>query len=671
MTSTSPPHPPPLPEAAGALIDAPADSLWAWLHRNRHATVPAFLPVAALIVAVAVRIADAAQYVLPAAVAVVAMTAFFARFKWDRPVEVLYAILSAVCACGWLAFAAVAGIGRTALITLAALSLAWGIPYWRHKRPRPKVDNAALIAEWDEWWQHHAPGWGLGGSKVTGITFKGPMETLVVQLWRGRQSVRDVDNIAHLIESALDGYVRHGMVRVRVNPLNPSQALIRLRRENPLAKNMDWDPSLVPASATGPAPIGVSESGEPILTPLLANWFIIGRSRSGKSNELSEFLATLTGVPDARTWLIDMKGGRAARPWLPALDWCAVTIEEARLMLRVAAAETGARSMHAYDGHEQLQPTQEVPALCIVIDETHEVTSTTRGDTECANLLEPIASMGMGVAVYVIILTQYGALEESVRTEQVRLNLSHRMCFQVEEQRHGAFALSDFAALDASKLEHPGEFYWKRGPRAASEPGRGHEMSHDLVREIAARNSQVKRPSLLLYASGYQGTYDARWTRLPGAFRKLAPQAQAVTAASPPDTQEAPVDIPRSNGDEIRADAEMRAQRIEDEVAEVHASGRTEPPKVDDLALRRKINQQKAEFARALQEAPEAGISPARLMEVTGMPRSTLNAHLTALTSDGAVIKVGRGAYRAAAGMDVAEAMEKIRKGDDRLLAKA
>ena len=45
-------------------------------------------------------------------------------------------------------------------------------------------------------------------------------------------------------------------------------------------------------------PIGRGEDGKTVFAPMLQNWFIIGRLRSGKSNELVRtFLASITGLP--------------------------------------------------------------------------------------------------------------------------------------------------------------------------------------------------------------------------------------------------------------------------------------------------------------------------------------------------------------------------------------
>jgi hypothetical protein len=108
-----------------------------------------------------------------------------------------------------------------------------------------------------------------------------------------------------------------------------------------------WDGALCPASVTALAPIGKDESGEWVFAPLLTNWFQIGRTRSGKSNELSTLLASWTGCADALPpWIIDLKGGRSARPWAEGADWIATTIEEARLVPAAGAAEVRARAEH-------------------------------------------------------------------------------------------------------------------------------------------------------------------------------------------------------------------------------------------------------------------------------------------------------------------------------------
>lgn len=664
----SAPHPPSLPGAEDGRSLLPG---WVtWLRRNRHVTVP--LAVAPLFAAAGAAASGThvGTYVGACSVILAGTVWVFAPHKWDRPAEVWFARLSAVVAGGWLTAAAVTGLSWWTAIPLIVLAVAWGIPWWRHKRPREKHATAKLIAEWDAWWQYHAHRWDLAGSSVIDVLLSDVHETLVVQLWAGVQTSRMAQDAAAKIESALKGYVRHGMLRVRHVKHDPSKAHVVLRRENPLGGEIGWDPSLVPSTITEPAPIGRSENGTAILTSLLVNLFIIGRTGSGKSNELSAILATITAVPDARAWLIDRKGGRAARPWMPALDWVATDIEEIRVMLRAADAEVRARALNAYDGNETLRPTSEVPALFLIVDEAAEVTGYS-GEEYCSRLLASVTAMGRAVAVHVIVLTQYGALAESVRTEQTRSNLKNRLCFAVAKPEHGAFALSDWDKLDASRLEAEGEFYFQQGPTSPSEPGRGPHMPHDLVRQIAARNGALPRRNLILYASDYQEAYDTRWTRLPDAFVPLAPQAQnAPRKPLPREVETRTVDTPRDTPAGDRAEAVARAQQIEDEIADTPDIP-LNPAAASDSAVRARLLQGEARFAATLAMAGDEGVSPKRLVIMSGMSRSWVHDKLRLLIDHAAVIKVGDGAYRQAEGKDVAAELDAIRDGQARLLASA
>jgi len=93
------------------------------------------------------------------------------------------------------------------------------------------------------------------------------------------------------------------------------------------------------------------------MADLRVNRFTIGMTRWGKSNDLLVALANLSGCPDAVSVVIDLKGGRSARPVLAAsaAEHVIITIDEARMFLRMSVAEIKARAMYAYDGEEQLR----------------------------------------------------------------------------------------------------------------------------------------------------------------------------------------------------------------------------------------------------------------------------------------------------------------------------
>lgn len=645
-----------------------------WMRRHRHLTVPLLLVPAVFPAAgLALHTSRWRAETLIASGVVLACVWFFAPHKWDRPAERFYAIASVAAAGGWLTFAAYRGFSRWTWIAAVVLAALWGVPWWWHKRVRLYSSSARLVRSWNSWWQANSHLWNGQGSGVIDLDPRRDVEELRIQLVPGVHHAEVVKDWLPRIESALQGYVRHGMVRGQVDPRNPSQALIQLRRENPLRDDVEWDPKQAPSTITQPAPIGKHGAGNWVKTLLLRNWFVLGMTRWGKSNWLSAFLATVSQCDDALPWLIDMKGGRATRPWLPALDWAAVTIDEARLLLGCALAEIQARAEDAESETEQLEPTPEVPALFVIIDETHEVTSLPVGDTECAVQLSRVVSLGNGLAVYGVVATQYGSLDESVRFAQTRANLDGRVCFHVASSRDGQFALEDWAKLDASRLDVPGSFYYQLGARASVEDAKGPHMPHALVRMIAAANGKLRasRPPLRLYcgdrpisdqpgAPTWQQVYDDRWRRLPAKFWKDAPQCDGLAVpgpASPPVA--APAPSPAAAG--LAADAAAIAARIEADIAgtpDINPGQLARIP--SEIELETETLRKMAMFARLLTDA-DPHITPKDLVSKSGMSRAWIMAMLPDLVTDEVVINSGKGQYRAVPGADVWAAIEAIR----------
>lgn len=108
------------------------------------------------------------------------------------------------------------------------------------------------------------------------------------------------------------------------------------------------------------------------------NVLIAGVTGSGKSNLLQVFIAQLARCVDVVVFMIDLKGGRAARPWMvpwiqgftprPVIDWLATTREEAALMLQALWAAREARSRSGAGG-EKILPSADLPAILLLCDE--------------------------------------------------------------------------------------------------------------------------------------------------------------------------------------------------------------------------------------------------------------------------------------------------------------
>ena len=598
-----PPAPPPVPYESEAELVRAHLRMWRFAARNRHVTIPLIVPVG-MLAAGAVLAGEHATFEAGVIGAAASVTTWFTapskwspepRIKdWRWTSEIAYARSTVGGGTLWLFLAAIFGPGQTWLeVMLGALCAAWGGLFWWHKRPRDKRArrrHERRVRDLNMWWQMHAPGWGAGGSGITDVRDHDGMESWLVQLWGGKQTIGTIKALIPLLESALAGYVHHGMSRPELNKANPSQVWIHLKREDPLREAIEWDDSMASGDITDPAALGVKETGGWLRESLRSGFFILGRTRWGKSNQLSVMLAKATKCRNARILLIDMKGGRAARPWLAGVDWVATTMDEVRIALACMRAEAKARAAYAYNGEEQLEPTEDVPTWIVVIDETYEVTSESAGDAQCAAMLATIASQGQGVEVYPWVLSQYGGLAETVRTEQTRSNLNSRMCFQTEAQEHGTFALGEDArrGIDTTKIAVKGGFYFRRDSKTAPEQVRGPEFPHALAKATARRNAELterhSRPVRLYcgaqpIAAGdgpvptWQQVFDARWDRLPAEFRRDAPQASSLDNPAPPED-----DVTPANKISMRP-VHPEAERINAEV--------DEDPDVSDEDIRR------------------------------------------------------------------------------------
>lgn len=689
-----PAYPPAIAQAGKRESEALAVRAFRGTRRNRHLSVPLAVPPVMWTAGEILHANGLGGYTAVGGTALAAAVWFFAPHKWTaadgapRGPEVWYARLSAAGGAGLVAaianFGAASGTpGEVLGGLLVAGSGTWGFFWWRHKRPRGMKRRQKMTSAWDAWWQHHCPAWGLQGSRVIDAAEHGVTIRVRVQLWAGRQSIVQVRQAVHLIESALEGLVDIGMIRVEGVKRNPSQADLFFKQENPLAQVVEWDPALAPRSVHEQAVDGLTETGQWKTVPMRVNKFVIGKTRSGKSNDLLVSVAQLSACPDSRQVVIDLKGGRSARPLLEAsaVDYVITTVDEARLYELMLTREIRARAMYWYDGNEQLEATADHPAIHTLIDEVNGLTSVQNGDTECASHLAAIASKGSGLEVYVEVYTQYGALEDSVRTEQTRSNLALRKVYAVEEARHGEFAISEYHKFDASRLEEKGTHLLKLG-KTFPEQIRSPKMPHDLLRSITAANARrlAPRPRWVLAcgeepcpAGGtWQEWWDARWLRLEPAFREISPQYRAAAGSAPVPPAE-PVVI--GDGAVIIAPAPSAPGEGDGASVAARIEAETQGP---DFAPDKRIvarvgdvmRMQKDRFADALAGTPE-GISPAQLAEDSGMGRTWIHQMLASLVEHGAVTQVRRGLYVAAPGADIHHAIAEVEGSADALFREA
>ena len=690
---------PPVPVAAKRQSEALVPAAFRRARRDRHVSVPLAVPPVMWITGEVLHACAVAPETAVASIAIGGAVWFFAPHKWDRPAEQWYARLSAAGTGAYLSLAAWLGAssglpGEILGGTLVAGGAAWGIPWWRHHRPRGRRRREKMLARWQAWWEIHCHDWNLAGSRVIDAAEQGVTVRLRIQLWAGRQSVQNMQQVVHLIESGLQGMAEAGRVRVEVVRSDPSQVDVFIKRENPLREPVAWDAALAPASVHDDWTPGVTETGAQRHMRQRASSFVIGATRTGKSNRLLVRVLCLAGCPDALTVLIDLKGGRSARPVLAsqAADYVITDVSEARLWLRLACEEIEARAKNCYTGTEQLEATEEVPAVFTVIDETHGLTSIPKGNTQCANDLSTLASQGAGLEFYADVYTQHGSLESSVRTEQTRMNLPVRVVYRVEHPSHAAFAIPEYNKLDASKLEEQGTCYAKDGPRTRPEQVRDVYMPHDLfAREAPAAVRCAGKPrEWILYAGGrpcpaggtWQQWWNTRWLRLDPAFHDISPQYQEAAAKAAAGKAAAASVLPeagvtvgpartvtvtpspaasgRSEGAEVAARIDAEASAPEDFTPSRKAVSR----------LGAVMREQKEAWASALASAV-AGITANQLSAKSGMRRTWTYDTLKALAGAGVVIQPERGLWAPVPGADIEAAVDAVEAGNELLLRQA
>jgi len=191
------------------------------------------------------------------------------------------------------------------------------------------------------------------------------------------------------------------------------QVHIRVATENAMAQEHPIPDDLGLLSVERPLPIGVHADRSPATIRLrFACGILVGQTDSGKSNTLNVITHQLVRCADTLVWAIDCSGnGRMPRPWImawyegqaeaPAIDWAAVTPEEALLMAQAAIniinGRTAAYQRRMFEADEDKLPVgPDVPQIIIVVDEFADLPE----DVKAA--LETVSNTGRGAGVRLV-----------------------------------------------------------------------------------------------------------------------------------------------------------------------------------------------------------------------------------------------------------------------------
>lgn len=428
-------------------------------------------------------------YVLGVTSTAVAMVlATGASFRLDRISERIYASSVISIAGVWSAAAVKFGPWHDPLPTfLGAAVIVAGLPWWTHRRRRVRVRVDRTIQAWP----NIAEAVGLAGSRVLSAVVD-------VWGWRARLSLRAGQTVADVIAQvpAIESGIgtRPGAVRVEPDPAHAGRVLMRVLAADPHAEAIPW-PGVSVHSITQPITLGVFEDAEPVRVSLLRRHGLLGGiAGSGKSGVLNVIVANLAACPDVVLWAIDLKGGMELRPWMSCLDRLATTPSEAARLLRDAVAIVEARARAMAEGESRVwEPSQQHPALVIIVDEYAELAEHAPGAADAA---DSVARRGRAVAVTLLAATQRPT-QQAMGRGAVRSQMDVRVCLRVRERRDVDLVLGQgmlAAGWSAHTLDAPGKFLLSAEGHNTPRRARAYLVTDDDVRAEAARWTPFRPP---------------------------------------------------------------------------------------------------------------------------------------------------------------------------------
>ena len=407
----------------------------------------------------------------------------------DRPAERIYAGAVTMTVGGWLTAATALGPATAPMPVVAAtLTLLCALPWWVSHRRRAKVRLDRMLESWPE----IAQAVGLAGSQVMSATVD-------VWGWRARfrltrgQTIRDVIAKIPGIESGLGTF--RGAVRVHPTPDDLANRFeLRVLDTDPHADSIIW-PGPSVTSITEPIDLGPFEDAVSCRVLFLRRHGLAGGATgAGKSGWLNVLMGNLVACRDVVIWGIDLKKGMELAPWASCIDRLATTAEEARVLLANAVAILEARAaLLAERGQRVWEPTPDMPALVIIIDEYAELADDAADAVKHAN---SVARRGRAVAVNLIAATQRPT-QKAMGQGAVRSQMDIRICFRVRERRDVDLILGQgmlTAGWNAHTLNAPGKFLISAAEHDTPRRARAYLVTDEAVVDTASRYADFRPP---------------------------------------------------------------------------------------------------------------------------------------------------------------------------------
>ena len=362
----------------------------------------------------------------------------------------------------------------------------------------------------------------------------------------------------------------------------PGELIIGIRTVDLAVRDAAYHPMTTPWPDTEPSPFadwfpeaasirdhaiwGFSpEDGSPLTLELFSQIGgrtvgVIGMTGSGKSNLLNNVREHITRCPDAR--LVQLNGAHMGDEltWKPlsALTLCGPVATDQTVRNNIAEAlaalcllVTNRSATLAQTGHSTFQPTEDEPAVAVVINEVDEIVKHVPG---AGAALEFLASKQRKSAVCLLVATQRAVIA-ALGGGAVRANMSEVLVGTVAratESRHATGAETEIPDIRDYSKGAPG-YFQRFDPHSKTVTGRGRalllgkppeELAY-INRLVAARQHQrdwaiPDMPPLALdggqtAATATSGTTAHDIVAMRARLADISqPTAPAATAAPPP-----------------------------------------------------------------------------------------------------------------------------------------
>ena len=464
---------------------------WAWRYRSELA--PLYLVTATALLAWMLHLTHPQWWPVILAVTVLAgcgLAVIGHRFGLPTRIDCLYAAAVVTATGGWVAAATAMGpLAWPLPHLLVAGGLILAVPWWVHRRRRARVRVERKLEAWPE----IARAVGLAGSQVMAAVVD-------VWGWRARfrlargQTIDEVRAKLSAIESGLG--IFRGAARVYPTPDDLANRFeLRVLDTDPHAGAIEW-PGPSVTSITEPIELGPFEDASPARVLFLRRHGLLGGATgSGKSGGLNVLMGNLSACRDVVIWAIDLKNGMELQPWASCIDRLVTNLAQACALLRDAVAILEARAaMLAATGQRAWQPTPEMPALIIIIDEYAELSDNA---SNAANYTDSLARRGRAVAVTMVAATQRPT-QKAMGQGAVRSQMDIRICFRVRERKDVDLILGQgmlSAGWHAHTLNAPGKFLMSAPEHDTPRRARAYLLTDDMISVTASQHAEM-RPSL-------------------------------------------------------------------------------------------------------------------------------------------------------------------------------